>query len=173
MRIFSIALALYFFIGNTPKGIAAEETSIQSQMSPAELKASGLGKLTDSELQFLNSWLKLQHSNETIKTTNNTISSINNTQEKGQSDNNRDFTREEAEKILNAPIRTRIKGQFTGWAGNTIFYLENGETWKQRKDGWYRKKLQSPEVILRKNYFGFYEMTIVETGRKVGVSRVK
>lgn len=70
-------------------------------------------------------------------------------------------------------IRSRIDGKFKGWRNNkTRFKLENGEIWEQRQSSTYITNLDSPEVIIRKNRFG-YTMELPAVGRKVHVKRIK
>ncbi|MEM6710416.1 MAG: hypothetical protein AAF648_16690 [Pseudomonadota bacterium] len=69
-------------------------------------------------------------------------------------------------------ITTRIKGPFTGWDGKTLFRLENGQIWRQRIGGRYRFRADSPEVEIEKGRFGYY-LTILDTGRQIGVKRVR
>jgi hypothetical protein len=67
---------------------------------------------------------------------------------------------------------TRIVGQFVGWQNKTRFRLENGQVWQQRTTSKYRYKAENPEVRLSRNFLGFWEMEIVDTGRSVGVKRI-
>jgi hypothetical protein len=142
---------------------AFSDIDIKSQMTPEDREKSGLNKLSSEELSYLNKWL-----NEKKANTNPRL-----TQAIPENTTPAKITRKEAEEILNAPIKTSVKGEFIGWTGKTVFYLSNGEVWKQRRSGFYRKKLDSPEVIIMRNFLGFYDMHIVATGRKVGVTRVK
>ncbi len=82
---------------------------------------------------------------------------------------------EESQRELVQPdlIRSRIDGTFRGWKDNkTRFRLENGEIWEQRQSSTYRTNLESPEVIIRKNRFG-YTMEVPAVGRKVHVRRIR
>lgn len=124
---------------------------IQELMSDDEFNRSGLQKLSEGELKALDSWLIiytagdaqiLQQSNETVR---------------------------EAEKTIE--IESRIVGEFSGWSGDTVFRLENGQVWEQRLDGYYMYKgSPNPLVRIDRNWAGFYRLTVVETGRRVGVS---
>ncbi len=138
------------------------EIDLKTQMTAEERQKGGLDKLSPEEISFLNEWLNGKRTAVTPAT-----------QAPPSESKVAKITRKEAEAVLNAPIKTSIKGEFTGWTGKTVFYLNNGEVWKQRRSGFYRKKLESPEVIIKRNFLGFYDMHIVETGRKVGVTRVK
>lgn len=125
---------------------------IEHMMPAEDYRAAGLERLSPEELRRLNEWLlhflaydspQLVKSDETIR------------------------------DLQNEPTRRRIVGPFRGWTGDTTFRLDNGEVWKQRLSGRYAVQLDSPEVEIYKNLVGFYEMRVVETGRRIGVSRVK
>ena len=135
---------------------AAERADVRDLMTPDEFRASGLGKLSADELEALNRWLvrftardapELRLQDETVK--------------------------EEIKRADEEGIRTRIVGEFTGWDGDTVFRLENGQIWKQRLGGRWFHRATSPEVELRKNFMGYWELRIVEANRAVGVTRVE
>jgi len=125
---------------------------IERMMKAEEFKAAGLEKLTAEELAKLNQWLVhflAYDSKQVIKTDEN------------------------IQQLQNVPVRSRIVGKFRGWDGDTTFTLDNGEVWRQRIRGRYAVKLDNPEVEIAKNLLGFYELKVVQTGRRVGVTRVK
>ena len=122
---------------------ASQGAGIEDQMSPETFRASGLHKLSPEELSTLNHWLDGRFSE----------------------------TRERALETVNPPdeIRSHIDGNFTGWDGKTVFRLKNGQTWVQRTKGRWKHRVLDPEVIIKRNLFGFFRMTLVEEGRSIGV----
>jgi len=70
-------------------------------------------------------------------------------------------------------VEGRIDGDFEGWRGDTLFVLDNGEIWKQRKNGKYFFKKSAPEVVITRNILGFFDLEVVETGKSIGVKRVR
>lgn len=70
-------------------------------------------------------------------------------------------------------VEGRIDGDFEGWRGDTLFVLNNGEIWKQRKNGKYFFKKSAPEVVITRNILGFFDLEVVETGKSIGVKRVR
>jgi hypothetical protein len=70
-------------------------------------------------------------------------------------------------------VRARIDGKFEGWDGDTLFVLDNGEVWKQRTRGRYIHDAESPEVLITRNTLGFFVLEMVDTGKSVGVKRVR
>jgi hypothetical protein len=72
-----------------------------------------------------------------------------------------------------ALISARILGEFEGWDGDTRFRLDNGQLWQQRVGGRYRVPVRTnPEVEIERSRFGHY-LKVVETGRMVGVYRIR
>jgi hypothetical protein len=68
-------------------------------------------------------------------------------------------------------VETRILGSFTGWTGNTVFKLENGQVWKQADSSTYETKLENPQVVIKRLGFG-YLLTLSGHGATVFVTRV-
>ncbi len=149
-----IFTAFTFFIASLT-ALAADKPfpGVEALMSPDEYRAAGLDKLSPDERKALNQWLisytveeapVMRRSNEEVK---------------------------EAEKSIQ--ISAAIKQPFTGWSGKTVFYLDNGQIWRQRLEGRHAYNGENTEVIIQKNFFGFYKMTLTATGSSIGVSRVK
>ena len=70
-------------------------------------------------------------------------------------------------------IETRIAGLFTGWTGDTVFPLENGQVWKQAASGYYTDaRLNHPRVVIKKLVFG-YLLTLPGHSETVFVRRIK
>lgn len=125
---------------------------IEHMMSTREFRAAGLDKLSPEELRQLDQWLVhfLAYDSQQVVRADDKI-----------------------KKLQNKAVQHRIPGHFSGWTGKTIFTLDNGEVWRQRLPGIYKIKLENPVVEISKNLFGYYELRLVKTGRKIGVSRVK
>ena len=125
---------------------------LRKMMSSEEFKQAGLDNLSAEELGKLDRWLLrflAYDSQQLVKVD------------------------EKIKKLQKVAVRRRIVGHFSGWTGKTVFRLDNGEVWKQRLGSRYAISLENPQVEIKKNLFGFYEMKILKTGRRVGVSRVK
>lgn len=133
--------------------VAADTPNVQELMTPEEFQASGLAKLSPSELDALNAWL-LRYTAHEAPIVRKTSPEV----------------KREAVDTPSPTIHSQIDGAFTGWNGKTLFRLKNGQVWKQRLSGTYRTKLTDPEVEIYQKYFGLYWMKIVETGRSVGVA---
>ena len=155
----SLLLATVFVCFNASIAAAETETAnkgkfpgIKSLMTNAEFQASGLNKLSESEIAELNAWLLKYTANKAPILRKNVAE-----------------VKQEASK----EIRSRIDGKFSGWSGKTVFRLQNGQVWQQRYSGKWKTQLDNPEVVISRNFFGFYELKLVDQNRSIGVKRVK
>ena len=137
-------------------GHAAGAPDVRELMSPEEFGAAGLGRLTPAEIEALNAWLIRYTAGEApvLRASSPAV-------------------REEVRKSEATVIRSRIAGPFAGWSGRTLFRLENGQVWQQRMSGSWRHRAESPEVEIRKNLLGMWEMRLIDGGRQVGVTRIE
>lgn len=128
---------------------------VKKLMNEEEFQKSGLNKLSESEMEALNSWL--------IKYTAKDSALIR---------QNVKAVQEETK----TEIRSRIKGTFKGWKGNTKFYLENGQVWQQRnqKSGTrWTVNMENPEVLITTNFFGLKVLTIIDKDKSTKVKRIR
>jgi hypothetical protein len=157
---------------------ASAHAALEDNMNEAEFRAAGLHKLTDAELATLNRWLDKSAAPvanaptpaaptqpTTAKTPQPPVKEVT------------EFGQEQLEVPVAAEvpsaITARLKGEFRGWDGNTIFRLDNGQVWQQRVGGGYRSiKMMNPEVVVKKGRFGYY-LEILSSGRSVGVKRIR
>ena len=140
-----------------PPTVTAEAPpDVRALMTAEEFSATGLQRLTPSELEALNRWL-LRY----------TATEASELRQHGE------LVTEEVRKVEQAGIRTRIVGEFRGWDGDTLFRLENGQVWKQRLPGQLHYRANAPEVELRKNFMGYWMLHVLEADRAVGVTRVE
>jgi hypothetical protein len=149
-------LAGLFLIVVVGTSFAADDSfpGFKKLMSEEEFRQSGLQKLSEQELDALNQWLIRYTAGEAevLKETSEAV--------------------REAQK--NYEVESTIVGEFSGWDGETIFRLANGQVWQQRLSGRYPYRgPANPAVRISKNWAGFYKMTLIEADRSVGVSRVR
>ncbi|TCO78497.1 hypothetical protein [Chromatocurvus halotolerans] len=139
---------------HAPQSAAEDFPGLERLMTVEQFRRTGLQKLSDTELGALNEWL--------IEYTAGNAQIMQGTSEAVR----------EAEK--NLEIKSRISGDFNGWDGDTIFRLENGQIWQQRLAGRYPYRgPENPEIRISKNFLGFYKMTVLESGKSVGVKRLR
>lgn len=72
-------------------------------------------------------------------------------------------------------IESQLVGTFDGWEGSERFELANGQVWENRRPNTVRsyRAIENPDVVVRKNMFGFYVLEIPEAGATVPVRRVQ
>jgi hypothetical protein len=79
---------------------------------------------------------------------------------------------EEQRRVAETRVLGKIKGRFSGWSGNTVFELENGQKWRQiGSDVYYVSPVDSPAVLIEKVFGGWrlYD----QQGGWVKVQRIK
>ena len=81
---------------------------------------------------------------------------------------------EEAERVAtrDEPFEAEIEGPFSGWGGKTVFTLSNGQVWRQRTGSNYRHTAKGQTVAVKKNFMGLWTLTVLSSGRTVGVYRI-
>ena len=148
---------------------------VQELMSAEEMAVTGVEKLSPEELQALREWLEIfvdrdaafivKEYRERMEAEAEARAAAG--QPAGQPEKD---TRNRFDKSM-----ARIVGEFRGWEGKTLFTLDNGEVWQQRRDSSIRRTrpIQNPEVQIKKNMFGFYEMEVFEADIRVPVTRVR
>ena len=124
---------------------------IKELMTEQELEASGVSDLSRQQIEALNTWLIRYTANEAP------VLQVEN---------------EEVIEIVRQGMTSRIVGEFSGWSGKTRFVLENGQVFEQRRRGRWKTTLDNPEVHIRQNLMGAYEMEVVSEGKSIGVRRL-
>jgi hypothetical protein len=69
-------------------------------------------------------------------------------------------------------IESRIDGEFTGWDGETLFKLQNGQIWQQSSYNYVYHYAYSPEVLIYPSG-GRYKMRVEGVDQAVWVQRLK
>jgi hypothetical protein len=74
-----------------------------------------------------------------------------------------------------AVVTSRILGRFNGWSGDTVFQLENGQTWVQANgsDSLWLPTMENPEVEIRSAKLGGWKLYLKDKGFWLRVRRVK
>ena len=159
-RPITAAISLWVFCIATT--VAATELSAASAklgdwMSPEQLRAMGLDTLSASQRQQLADWIQSQVA----------ASSAGG----GEAENG--LASVESSPKAPSVIEAHIVGDVSTWDGNARFKLDNGQIWAQRGSERGSAMLSSPAVVIEKNFFGFYVMTLVPSGHKIRVTRVQ
>ncbi len=64
-------------------------------------------------------------------------------------------------------------GSFTGWTGDTVFPLENGQVWKQVESGRLVVRAERPLVTIRRGWFGAFYLKVEGSNKQIRVKRIK
>ena len=70
-------------------------------------------------------------------------------------------------------ITSRHDGRFTGWDGDTLFPLENGQVWKQIESGRYSYKADRPVIEVKRGLLQSYYLKVRGENRTVRVTRIR
>ena len=122
---------------------------IQKLMTAEEFARAGLDKLTPEQVRALDDWLVRYTAGEAyvVQTTSEQVRAA----------------------VPEFRLEARIVPPFNGWSGQTLFRLDNGQVWRQRIKGRYMFSGDDTRVVITRNLLGFYNMTLVSSGRSVGV----
>lgn len=84
------------------------------------------------------------------------------------------FKKEEADRRRER-FTSVITGKFRGWEGNTTFYLENGQVWRQTNDArYYPRAAENVPVAVYKSGSGYYRLQLLDDkGAWVTVKRLR
>jgi len=78
-------------------------------------------------------------------------------------------------KVKNADdevIKSKISGNFSGWSGNTLFSLDNGQIWQQDEYSYKYAYKYHPGVTIFKHVNGYYVMVVEGINEWLKVKRV-
>ncbi|HVC37229.1 MAG TPA: hypothetical protein VNF46_02395 [Gammaproteobacteria bacterium] len=155
---------------------ASKPVDVRDLMNVTQFDRTGLGKLSPDELKALNVWLNQYLDSRTAPTATPPVpeaavspaAAASGVTSFGAETMTPKGSAQEPNRI-----ETRIAGPFTGWTGETIFKLENGQVWKQAATGYYTNvELDHPQVVIKKLSFG-YLLTLPGHGETVFVRRIK
>lgn len=126
---------------------------IQKLMTAEEFARTGLDRLTPEQMRALDDWLVRYTAGEAyvVQTTSEEVRAA----------------------VPEFRLEARIVPPFSGWSGQTLFRLDNGQVWRQRIKGRYMFSGDDTRVVITRNLLGFYNMTLVNSGRSVGVEPVR
>ncbi len=155
---------------------------LRDRMSADEFKRAGLEKLTPDELTYLEQWLanRRQPANGDVAPVGPVAAApipAEHASAPATAPPEQHFGLEQVEKApepdVPKQITARLKGEFRGWTGDTVFRLDNGQVWQQRVGGKYRSdELTDPEVIVQRGRWGYY-LKVVGVKRTIGVRRLQ
>ena len=180
-----------------PQGFADERndaafSSIEREMSAEERRATGIDSLSTDELDALNQWL-IERFDQVQETVSAEVREevreevLEEVREADAAEREAEIERRVAieveaakeeivdaapELVVSEPFEAEIVGRFSGWSGKTVFTLSNGQVWRQRSGSDYRHTAEGQTVTVKKNFFGLWTLTVLSSGRTVGVYRI-
>ena len=156
--------------------VGATPLDVRDLMSVTEYHRTGVDKLSPGQLKALNAWLNQyvqQRAGMPPAAASPAASPSIRAAVSGAAGFGADTMAPKDNPATPERIETRIVGRFTGWTGNTVFKLENGQVWKQAGTGYFTDvELDQPQVVIKKLGFG-YLLTLPGHGATVFVRRIK
>jgi len=168
MKHLRLPLAIVLFISSAAAWTQerAQAADLKRQMSAEEFKAAGLDKLTAQELAALDAWLQRKVGQETAKVAETA-------KEEGRREvvqKNRGFF----DFGTAEPIESTLAGQFTGFARNKQYVLQNGQVWQQIDDARLAGvRRDSPAVSIKPGLMGTWFLRIDGFNTAAKVQRIK
>jgi hypothetical protein len=150
-RLFALSLIAWSSLATAER--EGSFPGIEALMTPEEYRAAGMDKLSEAEREALNRFL-IRYTAEDSEVMRNTDEEV--------------IEAVEVQEILSA-----VKPPFKGWSGETVFQLENGQVWQQRRRGNYRHTGDDTRVRITRNFLGFHRLEVLSTGKAVQVKRLK
>jgi hypothetical protein len=136
-------------------------SSLEEQMTGKDFSATGLDKLTDSELAALNAWIRAR-----------SLATLD--APAAVTDVASDEEDEEEEDQKRTTISSSLVGKFSGWDGQTVFELENGMIWAQADKGKFHiKEIENPAVTIEPGLFGAWNLSIEGYDEDCRVKRIQ
>ncbi|MGA9851494.1 MAG: hypothetical protein WBR15_00970 [Gammaproteobacteria bacterium] len=132
-------------------------------MSAADYRATGLDRLSESQLKALNDWFSNYEKQQAGTCAQAAANASNPVTPVSKSA----FSSSEKGVI-------HLIGPFTGWSGNTVFKLDNGQTWEQTDDGILSiAPISHAEVTITKGVFNAYYLSVKGLTDSVQVRRIQ
>lgn len=164
----TVFLALFLVAGSAMA--QTPFSSLEERMSFEDFRNSGLEKLSPEELTHLNSWIR-GHSLGGEEGGLLTAASGPREYPSGFNPGRIGFTDYRGEPV---PIVARIKGDFDGWRGKTVFELDNGMVWRQvEQDILGIRSRSNPQVTIEPGLFGSWYLKLEGVNRRIQVKRVE
>lgn len=139
---------------------AAEFSSLEERMSVAEFRAAGLDKLTPEELATLNQWLRAKGlTGATAAGAASTAGFRSNTF----------FGTGDSAK----PIRSEVRGEFTGWGPGKRLVLENGQEWEVVEGSFSIPATPLAKVTIEPGFLGSWLLKVDGYNASARVRRVR
>lgn len=143
---------------------AQQAVQLQQQMGATEFKASGLEKLSPSELHHLQQWLA-EHSGTlaTMLPASDAKSAAVVSGNQAANSRRSWFTHKSdtADSKARSTVTSKIAGNFTGWDPGTTLTLQNGQKWRVTDTSSLSvSNMASPEVTVKPGFLGSWTLKV-------------
>jgi hypothetical protein len=174
MRLIPLYCAFALWLAGFAAHASEPYIDLERRLTPEQMQATGLGTLSPQQLVLLNALLREDQSVNVDAARADAKAEIQAAQAAapvaGAS-----ATRG-ADRLIgfsDGPIRSRVKGEVSGWVPGDVFVLENGQHWKVLK-GHMRlgAPLRYPEVVVVPGFAGRWFLQVDEDLPKARVYRV-
>ena len=122
---------------------------LKTQMTQQEFTDAGLSKLSGDELKFLDTWLQ--------KRTYDIVQAL---------------MLKEPSTDGQSVVETTISGAFSGWSGDTIWKMDNGQIWQQSEYSYTYHYAYRPSVLIFRSGGG-WKMRVDGLTEQIGVKLLK
>jgi hypothetical protein len=127
--------------------------AVLQTMSVVEQRATGVDRLTAAERARLEEWITRLSTNVAQLAASSACQMA-------------------PTPVVTTALESRIAGDFTGWDGATVFYLENGQVWQQTSFDRLAVYIPRPRVSFISSGTG-WRMSVEGLGPTVPVRRVR
>ncbi len=154
----------------TAGGLGAAEDEFSKAVRAEDFAAAGLGKLSAAELARLDALVR-EFKASSVSRPSADRANKSAGAKGAQPDAGKAAVRVAPGTVVEVgEVESAIAGDFEGWAGRTVFQLENGQRWRVANGGsYYSPKLTRPKVTISPAGLGGYWMAIEGVGTRVKV----
>ena len=165
-----MVLAGALFAGGAGFAQGDDLPPLEEVMSSEEFELTGLGKLSEDELQVLREWLEVFIRRDARSVMRNYREEQRRLDEEAGGK-----SKKEAGANRFEVVESTLVGTLKGWGSKTTFTLANGQVWENRRknSGRRTKTVVNPKVIIKKNLLGKYVMEVPAARVKIPVRRIK
>lgn len=153
-----VIVALLLVLAHGPSS-AADFSSLEERMSAAEFRAAGLDKLTPEELATLNEWLR----------TRGLVGARDASASRAGFRSNTFFGTGDSAN----PIRSEIRGEFSGWGPGKRLVLENGQEWEVIDGSFSIPAVPVARVTIEPGFLGSWLLRVDGYNASARVRRVR
>ena len=166
----ALLLTSCLFLSGTAGATDPSDFDLLKAMSAADVRASGLGQLTDAQLNSLSAWFaQYQHDHPAPCAAQAAVAPAAVAPAAAAS-----AAKAPATDADGFPIHATLVGDFRGWNGATTFTLDNGEVWEQVDDDSFSTgSIHDPKVTISKGWTHSSVLSVEGVKETVMVKRVK